>query len=327
LSCGSSIIQVVSGSVDVSYTDTEGNSIDSTLLETQDFEFDADTFTLNSNAGDAIVTLTTDDGQVITITIPAGNEITIDPDTLIFSTPDTNTEPVVLEQDGEETPVEPDSEIDLDQKYVEPELRENLTKKMSSHFKGQIKFWELLIKLHEKTIPILESQADKAEDKGNLAKAQQFRDRSADKQDKIEILQDLVLVVKVSLGTSPVQQIPVDSQDNLLPRSIDGLEKRIAQWDSKVEKLNKRADDLDTKADKYDEQAAQKLAQGKTKQAESLEKQADKLRAEAESLRDKALVYTDLSQVLKISIDLESQLATIAVDEENDKDENDSMFQ
>jgi type VI secretion system secreted protein Hcp len=327
LICGSSIIQVVSGSVDVSYTDTEGNSIDSTLLETQDFEFDADTFTLSSNTGTATVTLETSDGQIITMTIPEGNEITIDPNTLIFSTPDTNTAPVVLEQDGEETPVDPDTEIDLDQKYVTPELRENLTKKMSNHFKGQIKFWELLIKLHEKTIPILESQADKAEEKGNLQKAQQFRDRSADKQDKIEILQDLVLVVKVSIGTSPPQQIPVDSQDDLLPKSIDGLEKRISQWDSKVEKLNKRADDLDTKALKYENDAAQKLAQGKIKQAESLQKQADKLRVEAAGLRDKALVYTDLSEVLKISIDLESQLAAIAVDEENDKDENDSMFQ
>jgi hypothetical protein len=198
---------------------------------------------------------------------------------------------------------------------------------MKDQFKKQIRFWELLIKLHEKTIPILESQADKAEEKGNLVKAQQLQDRVSDKQDKIEILQDLVAVLQVSIGSSPPQKVLVDSQDNLLPKSVDGLEKRIAMWDSKVVKLNKRADDLDTKADKYDEQAAQKLAQGKTKQAESLEKQADKLRAEAESLRDKALVYTDLSQVLKISIDLESQLATIAVDEENDKDENDSMFQ
>ncbi len=327
LSCGSSIIQVVSGSVDVSYTDSEGNSIDSTLLETQDFEFDADTFTISSNTGTATVTLETSDGQIITITIPEGNEITIVPDTLIFSTPDTNTAPVVLEQDGEETPVDPNSEIDLDQKYVTPELRDNLTKKMSNHFKGQIKFWELLIKLHEKTIPILESQADKAEEKGNLVKAQQFRDRSADKQDKIEILQDLVLVVKVSLGQSPPQQIPVDSQDNLLPKSIDGLEKRIAQWDSKVVKLNKRADDLETRADMYDVQAQEKLLQGKTKQANDLEKQADKLRAEAESLRDKALVYSDLSQVLKISIDMEIASALVSVDEENDKDESDTMFQ
>lgn len=58
-----------------------------------------------------------------------------------------------------------------------------------------------------------------------------------------------------------------------------------------------------------------------------MQKQEDKLQAEAAGLRDKALVYTDLSQVLKISIDLESQLAAIAIDEENDKDENDSMFQ
>jgi hypothetical protein len=84
---------------------------------------------------------------------------------------------------------------------------------------------------------------------------------------------------------------------------------------------------LDAKALKYESDAAQKLAQGKIKQAEALQKQADKLQAEAAGLRDKALVYSDLSQVLKISIDLESQLATIAVDEENDTDEKDTMFQ
>ena len=327
LTCGSSIIQVVSGTVDVSYTDTEGNSIDSTLLETQDFEFDATTFTLSSNAGTAVVTLTTDDGKIITITIPEGNDLTIDVDTLIFSAPDTNTSPVVLEQDGEETPLEPDSQVDMDQKFVEPELREHLTKKMTSHFKAQMKLWDLRIVIHEKTIPLLESQADKAEEKGNLVKAQQLRDRSADKQDKIEILEDLISVLQISLGSSPPQKIPVDSQDNLLAKSVDGLEKRVSIWDSKVVKLNKRADDLETRADKYDVQAQEKLLQGKTKQANDLEKQADKLRAEAESLRDKALVYSDLSQVLKISIDMEEESTLVSVDEENDKDENDTMFQ
>jgi type VI secretion system secreted protein Hcp len=327
LSCGSSIVQVVSGTVDVSYTDTEGNSIDSTLLETQDFEFDALTFTLGSNAGTAVVTLTTDDGKIITITIPAGNDLTIDVDTLIFSTPDTNDSPVILEQDGEETPLDPNSQVDMDQKFVEPQLRDNLTKKMTDHFKKQIKIWDLRIILHEKTIPLLESQADKAESKGNLVKAQQLRDRAADKQDKIEILEDLISVLQVSLGLSPLQKIPVDSQDNLLARSVDGLEKRISVWDSKVVKLNKRADDLETKADKYDVQAQEKLLQGKTKQANDLEKKADNLRAEAESLRDKALVYSDLSQVLKISIDMEAESTLVSVDEENDKDENDTMFQ
>jgi len=154
-----------------------------------------------------------------------------------------------------------------------------------------------------------------------------LRDRSADKQDKIEILEDLISVLQVSLGLSPPQKIPVDSQDNLLARSVDGLEKRVSVWDSKVVKLNKRADDLETRADKYDVQAQEKLVQGKTKQAENLEKQADKLRAEAESLRDKALVYSDLSQVLKISIDMEEESAIVSVDEENDKDESDTMFQ
>jgi len=326
LSCGSSIIQVVSGSVYVSYTDTEGNSIVSTLLETQDFEFDALTFSLSSNAG-TVVTLTTSDGEIITITIPAGHDLTIDVDTLIFSTPDTNDEQIILEQDGVVTRLEPNSQIDLDQKFVEPELREHLTKKMTDHFKKQIKFWDLRIYIHEKTIPLLESQADKAEEKGNLVKAQQLRDRAADKQDKIEILEDLISVLQVSLGLSPLQKIPVDSQDNLLPRSVDGLEKRISVWDSKVVKLNKRADDLETKADKYDEQAQQKLLQGKTKQANDLEKKADNLKAEAESLRDKALVYSDLSQVLKISIDMEEESTIVSVDEENDKDESDTMFQ
>ena len=327
LTCGSSIIQVVLGSVDISFTDDENNSIDSTLLVNQDFEFDATTFTLSSNAGTSIVTLTTDDGKIITITIPEGNDLTIDVDTLIFTAPETNNSPVILEQDGEETPLDPNSQIDLDQKFVEPQLRNHLTKKMTDYFKKQIKFWELRIHIHEKIIPLLESQADKAESKGNLVKAQQLRDRVADKQDKIEILEDLISVLQVSLGLSPPQKIPVDSQDNLLPRSVDGIEKRISVWDSKVVKLNKRADDLETKADKYDVQAQEKLLQGKTKQANDLEKKADNLRAEAESLRDKALVYSDLSQVLKISIDMEAESTIVSVDEENDKDETDTMFQ
>ena len=327
LTCGSSIIQVVLGSADVSFTDDENNSIDSTLLVNQDFEFDATTFTLSSNAGTSIVTLTTDDGKIITITIPEGNDLTIDVDTLIFTAPETNNSPVILEQDGEETPLDPNSQIDLDQKFVEPQLRNHLTKKMTDYFKKQIKFWELRIHIHEKIIPLLESQADKAESKGNLVKAQQLRDRVADKQDKIEILEDLISVLQVSLGLSPPQKIPVDSQDNLLPRSVDGIEKRISVWDSKVVKLNKRADDLETKANKYDVQAQEKLLQGKTKQANDLEKKADNLRAEAESLRDKALVYSDLSQVLKISIDMEAESTIVSVDEENDKDETDTMFQ
>ena len=327
LSCGSSIIQVVSGEVDVSFTDTEGNSIESTLLTDQDFEFDSDTFTLSSNFGTAIVTMTTSDGDIITITIPQDNSLIIDVDTLVFTAPASNGLPIILEKDGEESSLDPNSEIDIDQKFVEPQLREHLTKKTSDHFKKQIKIWDLRIIIHEKIIPLLESQADKAESKGNPVKAQQLRDMASDKQDKVEILEDLISVLQVSLGLSPPQKIPVDFQDNLLARSVDGIEHRISVWDSKVVKLNIRADDLETKADKYDVQAQEKLLQGKTKQANDLEKKADGLRVEAESLRDKAQVYSDLSQVLKISIDMEAASAIVSVDEETDKDENDEMFQ
>jgi type VI secretion system secreted protein Hcp len=328
LSCGSSIIQVESGPVDISYTDGEGNSIDSTLVTDQDFEFDSSTFTLSSNAGTAELTLTTSDGKIVTITIPEGNSVTIDVDTLVFTTPSSNDSQVNLELDGKQTSLDPNSQADIDQIYVDAQFRQHLSKQMIKQFNGQIKNWNHIIGGLEKIIPIFESQADRAEAKGNLDKAQKLRDQAADKQDKIEITQDLVSVLQVSIdSTSSPQKIPVDLQDNLLSKSVKAIDHRIAMWDSKIVKLNKRADDLDKKAGDYDQQALDKHLKGKTKQIDELKKKAAELREQAESLRAKALVYSDLAQVLRVAIDSQAQSASIPVDEENDTDENDSMLQ
>ena len=99
--------------------------------------------------------MTTSDGDIITITIPQDNSLIIDVDTLVFTAPASNGLPIILEKDGEESSLDPNSEIDIDQKFVEPELREHLTKKMSDHFKKQIKIWDLRIHIHEKIISVL----------------------------------------------------------------------------------------------------------------------------------------------------------------------------
>lgn len=59
------------------------------------------------SAGDVEVEFIGDDGTVSTTSVGADNEVTFDPETLTFSTPETNTETIVVTVGGEETPIEP----------------------------------------------------------------------------------------------------------------------------------------------------------------------------------------------------------------------------
>jgi len=149
---------------------------------------------------------------------------------------------------------------------------------------------------------------------------------AADKQDKIEILQDMIQVLKISIGESTPAPIPVEFQDNLLLKSIDRIEDRIHHWDSKIMKLYERADNLDDKAAALDERAAEKREQGKDRQADRLEARADKLEAKADALIDKAQVFEDLNEVLKVAIDYLGESPLDDTVNPEDDSEDDSMF-
>jgi len=188
------------------------------------------------------------------------------------------------------------------EKFVEPQLRENLTDKMIQNFEKKVDVWEKRVDRLENRIDKLEDRAQKAEDKGKLDKAQRLRVNAADAQDRIEIFQDFIQITNISIGVADVVSVPVEFQDNLLPKSIEQIEKNISKWDDKIDRLNEKADKLDEKASTLDAKAVEKREQGKDKKADNLEAKADRLEARADALRDQAKVFEDLNDVLKYAI-------------------------
>ena len=200
------------------------------------------------------------------------------------------------------------------QGVVTPELQDNLNEKMIKQFEKKIYNWTERIEKLEKRIVNLEKRADIAEGKGKLEKAAELRAKAADKQDKIEILEDMISVVEMSLGKEPIIPIPVELQDNLLPKSVDKIEYKIEKWMHKIAKLNYRADNLEEKAQHF-------LEKGK-------EEKAQRLLDRAAALRDKADVFEDLNKVLITAIDFEKSSVKLhhKYDDKEDKEDKDHSW-
>jgi hypothetical protein len=198
---------------------------------------------------------------------------------------------------------------------VVPELQQNLNDNMIKQFEKKIDKWNDKLDKLEDRKDKLETKADKADAKGKLEKAIELRAKAADTQDKIEILQDMVSVLEMSIGKVSVALIPVELQDNLLPKSIDKIEHQIIKWMHKIAKLNYKADTSEEKAQKY-------LDKGKEEKAQ---KHLDK----AAALRDKAEVFEDFIKVLKVAIDFDPSTVTLhdkyydKDDKEDDKEDKD----
>jgi len=172
--------------------------------------------------------------------------------------------------------------------FVEPEFQEDLTDKMIKQFKKKIYNWENRIDKLEYKIIKLEAKAAKAEANGNQERANWLYAKAADKQDKTEILEDFISIAKISIGAIPAEPVPVEFQDNLLPKSVDKIEHKIIKWMHKIAKLNHQAEKLEEKAEYY-------LEKGKVEKAE-------KLLDKAAAKRAKAQVFEDLNEVLIVAI-------------------------
>jgi len=171
---------------------------------------------------------------------------------------------------------------------VVPEFQEDLTDKMIKQFKKKISNWENRIDKLEYKIIKLEAKAAKAEANGNQERANWLYAKAADKQDKTEILEDFISIAKISIGAIPAEPVPVEFQDNLLPKSVDKIEHKIIKWMHKIAKLNHQAEKLEEKAEYY-------LEKGKVEKAE-------KLLDKAAAKRAKAQVFEDLNEVLIVAI-------------------------
>jgi len=100
-------VQVQSGIVDGIFTDINGDTVDVSLNEGDSFFFDDETFTMQSTAGTAQVTVTAEDGTAAEVSLTEGNAITVDPETSIITADPDNPTDVTITIDGEETTVTP----------------------------------------------------------------------------------------------------------------------------------------------------------------------------------------------------------------------------
>lgn len=107
ITCGSIIVTVINGDIDLVVVSTEGDSAEVSLDTADEFFFDDDTFTLESTVGTAEVTIVAEDETTTEITLEEDNSITVDPETtIIIADPDNPTD-VVIVVDGEEETIPP----------------------------------------------------------------------------------------------------------------------------------------------------------------------------------------------------------------------------
>jgi hypothetical protein len=103
VTCTSVTIQVISGIVEVTFTDVNNDTAAATLDAGDELTFVPETFTLESTSGTAEITLTGNDGTIAEVTLPPNNSITFEPSTSSIITDPTNPDPVSVVIDGTET--------------------------------------------------------------------------------------------------------------------------------------------------------------------------------------------------------------------------------
>ncbi len=107
ITCGSINVKVINGDVDLVVVSTEGDTADVSLDTADEFFFDDETFTLESTAGTAEVTVVAEDETTTEITLTEDNAITVDPETAIITADPDNPTDVVVVVDGEEETIPP----------------------------------------------------------------------------------------------------------------------------------------------------------------------------------------------------------------------------
>jgi len=106
VTCTSVTIQVISGIVEVTFTDVNNDTAAATLDADDELTFDPETFTLESTGGTATeIVLVADDGTTADVTLPPNTSITYNPETSIIT--NTSSEDVTIIIDGEQTTILP----------------------------------------------------------------------------------------------------------------------------------------------------------------------------------------------------------------------------
>ena len=211
-----------------------------------------------------------------------------DPESPLFGIDPFTVNPAALEIFGDDVDNNCDDEVD-EEKVISPVFQTDLTAKQIKKFEKLVDRWEHKInKLNEQIIKLNEG-ADEAAAKGQIEKEQRLRAEADSKSEEVEIFEDNIEIVNMSIGETPEDDVPVHFQDKLTEKTVKKIIKQIESYEKKIDRLNYQADKFDEKAQKYADKGKQK--------------QADKFTAKAASLRAEAAIFEDLQEVLICAVD------------------------
>ncbi|MCH7914280.1 MAG: DUF1735 domain-containing protein [Deltaproteobacteria bacterium] len=99
VTCGSVTIGVISGIVDITFVDAEGNTAAVSLTQDNNITFESETFSItasSTNTDPVVITFEASDDTQVTTSLTADNSVSLDTTTLTFTAPSTNTDAVAI---------------------------------------------------------------------------------------------------------------------------------------------------------------------------------------------------------------------------------------
>ena len=105
ITCGSVTLDVVSGTVEVTFVADDGTLATTSLDEGNGLTFDSETITFTAPPTNTKAAVVVIEEQEISISLEGGNSVEFDSETVTFSAPPTNTAPVEVVVGGEEISV------------------------------------------------------------------------------------------------------------------------------------------------------------------------------------------------------------------------------
>ncbi len=99
VTCGSVTIGVISGIVDITFVDAEGNTAAVSLTQDNNITFESETFSItasSTNTDLVVITFEASYDTQVTMSLTANNSVSLDTTTLTFTAPSTNTDAVAI---------------------------------------------------------------------------------------------------------------------------------------------------------------------------------------------------------------------------------------